>query len=105
MGIFNRPVVSVEEARDRTANGALLVDVRRPDEVRAGMADGAIHVPMDLVERKAPGWQDREVLVICRSGNRSATVTSFLRRQGVEAFNVKGGMLAWERAGLPTSRG
>jgi rhodanese-related sulfurtransferase len=41
------------------------------------------------------------VAVICRSGNRSAAATRFLRRHGLDVVNVSGGMVAWERRGLP----
>jgi rhodanese-related sulfurtransferase len=49
-------------------------------------------VPQRLAE--IPG--DREVVVACRSGSRSATVVQFLRRNGVPgAVNLEGGILAW----------
>jgi rhodanese-related sulfurtransferase len=45
--------------------------------------------------------RNRPVAVICRSGNRSAMATDWLRRQGVDARNVHGGMIAWNLHGLP----
>jgi rhodanese-related sulfurtransferase len=41
------------------------------------------------------------VAVICRSGNRSADVTNYLKRLGYEASNVDGGLRQWIRDGLP----
>lgn len=88
------------------AAGAVLVDVREPHEWRAGRARGARHVPLgqlpdelDRLPRTAP------IYLICRSGNRSHTAAAYLKRAGFERpINVRGGMLAWERAGLPVER-
>jgi rhodanese-related sulfurtransferase len=49
--------------------------------------------------------QDRTIVVVCRSGNRSASATNFLNRNGLDAVNLSGGMIAWVNAGLPTQRG
>ena len=105
MSIFNRSSVSVQEASDRARAGAVIVDVREKDEVATGMPKGALHMPMGRVDRRVDQLRDKEVLVICQSGNRSGRVTSYLRGQGIDAHNVRGGMIAWRRAGLPTARG
>jgi rhodanese-related sulfurtransferase len=79
-----------------------IIDVREHDEWEAGHIDGALHIPMmEVPVRLAEIPDDREVLVICRSGSRSARVAGFLVQRGVDAFNVSGGMLAWSRAGRP----
>lgn len=101
MQLFNRTATTVEDAFDRAANGAVIVDVRESMEVRTGMPRDAIHIPMHDVGHRLDSLRDKEVLVICQSGNRSGQVTSFLRAQGIDAHNVKGGMIAWRRAGLP----
>ena len=43
--------------------------------------------------------------IICRTGNRSGQVVMWLARQGIEAINVHGGIVAWEQQGLPVTRG
>lgn len=95
--------VDVHEAQRRQATGALLVDVREPNEWTAGHAPGARHLPLGQVMLhlgRLP--RDCDVLFICRSGNRSAVATELARRAGLtRAFNVRGGMIAWTRAGLP----
>lgn len=101
MSLFARRGVSVEEALERSSNGALLIDVRRRDELSSGMARGARHMPMAGIEPKTGRLEGRQVLVICRSGSRSGRVAAMLRRRGIDALNVKGGMLAWSRKGLP----
>lgn len=98
--------VEVEEVDVAEAAGladvrlALLLDVREDDEWATGHAPAAVHVPLgDLPYAEVPS--DRLVLTVCRSGNRSATAAAALLARGIEARNVRGGMRAWQAAGLP----
>ena len=95
--------VDVTEAKRRQDAGAMLVDVREMDEWRDGHAKGACHIPLsDLSRRGADLPKDREILVICRSGNRSRTAARLLQRAGYErVVNVQGGTVAWMRQSLP----
>ncbi|MES4792340.1 MAG: rhodanese-like domain-containing protein [Chloroflexota bacterium] len=85
----------------------LLVDVREPDEFVRLRAAGAILFPLGTLPhrwRDLPG--DRPILVICATGNRSASAAAFLLAAGVRAVaNVEGGTVAWYRAGLPWRSG
>lgn len=87
-------------------DGALLVDVREPHEWRAGHAPGARHIPLQqLPQQLASLPRTAPVYLICRSGNRSHTAAAFLQRNGFERpVNVRGGMIAWQRAGLPIEK-
>ncbi|MDF3290906.1 MULTISPECIES: rhodanese-like domain-containing protein [Streptomyces] len=79
-----------------------LLDVREDDEWAAGHAEQAVHIPMsELVARFGEVPADQRVHVVCRVGGRSAQVAQYLIAQGLDAVNVDGGMLAWERAGRP----
>jgi rhodanese-related sulfurtransferase len=81
---------------------ALLLDVREGDEWAAGRAPNAVHIPLyDLPDRFAELPADRPLNVVCHVGGRSAQAVAWLRAQGVDARNVRGGMLAWVQAGLP----
>lgn len=99
--------VSVKEAAERHENGAILVDVREADEFEVVSAPSAINVPLSVIQKngrkafvKAGVDPDGDgLLVICRSGGRSAMACQVL---GANAINVDGGMLAWITAGLPT---
>jgi rhodanese-related sulfurtransferase len=83
-------------------DGALLVDVREPDEWAAGHAPGARHIPLgQLGARAAEIPKDADVYVICRSGARSARAVQALTGAGWRALNVSGGMQAWDAAGRP----
>jgi rhodanese-related sulfurtransferase len=99
-------VVDVHEASRRQAAGALLVDVRDPEEWQQGHAPNAKLIPLgSLGNRLHEVPRDREVLLICRSGNRSGTAQRQLLRFGYERIsNVSGGMNAWTGAGLPVER-
>jgi rhodanese-related sulfurtransferase len=104
------PSVDVHEASARLASdadGALIVDVREPDEVRTVRVDGATHIPTSqFVQRVAELPKDRALLVLCATGSRSAAVTGYLLRSGwTDVTNISGGITAWERAGLPVTRG
>lgn len=80
---------------------AYLLDVRDLDEWTAGHASGAHHVPMmEIPDRLAEVPRDRDVVVVCRVGGRSAQVVAFLRAQGFDQVkNLEGGMFAWHAAG------
>ena len=102
----NKQVVDVQTAYDMALNdGWTIVDVRTKPERKAGGATGSIHYSLDSLNQRLPALKGKKVLVICRSGNRSGTAAKFLEHNGIEARNVKGGMIAWERAGLPIKKG
>ena len=98
--------ITPEQAAQRLAAGELLlIDVREPAEVREGGVAGAANIPLgQLGARVREIDRGRPVAFICRSGARSATATRTVLDAGYDAFNVKGGVIAWERAGLPLSR-
>jgi rhodanese-related sulfurtransferase len=45
--------------------------------------------------------KDRQIVVVCKAGGRSAQVTAFLRQYGFDAVNLEGGMLSWAESGFP----
>jgi rhodanese-related sulfurtransferase len=94
------PEIDVEELAKRLESGAVLVDVREPDEYEAGHVPTARLVPLAVVPDHLEAFaSDDDVLVICRSGGRSHTACEFLVEQGVAAVNVAGGTLAWLASG------
>ena len=88
----------------------LLLDVREPEEFvgELGHIAGSLLVPLDALAQRLPkliGYCDREVVVVCRAGARSASAGAMLRRAGfTRVENLAGGMLQWIRAGLPVQR-
>jgi len=96
------PPVAVPKANQRLEAGAVLLDVRESDEWEAGHAPEATWIPMgELGARQAELSTEQAVLVVCRSGGRSARVTTALLGAGYDATNLAGGMQAWDAAGLP----
>ncbi len=106
--VLSHAEIAVVEAERRVAGGeALLIDVREPDEWRQGRAPGANNIPLaQLSTRLSALPRDRDLLLICRSGNRSGVAQDLLARAGFDrAINVQGGMIAWQRHGLPVTTG
>ncbi|MDZ5712536.1 rhodanese-like domain-containing protein [Jeotgalibacillus haloalkalitolerans] len=74
-----------------------LIDVRENDEVAEGMIPQATHIPMgDISMHLDELDQDKEYIVICRSGRRSENVGWFLHDHGYKVTNMTGGMLEYE---------
>jgi rhodanese-related sulfurtransferase len=104
------PTIDVAEADRRMREdpaGPILLDVREASEFEDIRAPGAVLVPMSVFAARAGELPaDRPLMLLCRTGARSAAATGFLIRAGrTDAVNVGGGMEAWERAGLPVRHG
>nr|MBA3303356.1 MBL fold metallo-hydrolase [Acidimicrobiia bacterium] len=100
------PQVGARAAKALVDAGALLLDVREPDEWQAEHAPDAVLVPMGRVRaQQAELPHDRRIVVVCRSGGRSAAVAESLRGRGFDSVNLAGGMCAWAAAGLPVVAG
>ena len=80
----------------------VIVDVRQPVETRSGTVPGAVLIPLTEFGRRLDELpRDRPILTICRSGHRSPLAARQLKQAGYDVTDVDGGMMAWERAGLP----
>lgn len=98
----NPSITPAQTARRLTAGELTLIDVREPAEVREARIDGAANIPLArLADRLRELDRSRPIAFICRSGARSATATRTALDADCDALNVKGGTIAWERAGLP----
>ncbi|MEB3329291.1 MAG: rhodanese-like domain-containing protein [Candidatus Sericytochromatia bacterium] len=106
-GSVVRPVTPAEAARFLAATpGAAFIDVREPDEYAEGHARGAQLRPLGQL----PAWAGslkatQPVVLICRSGSRSARAAAALEARGFKTLlNVQGGTMAWEAQQLPMER-
>lgn len=107
--LSTRPTYSLHDAQKQIASGeALLIDVREPSEYASGVAAPAHLLPLSDLQGSRSKWKpfldqnhDKELLVYCRSGNRSGMVTRILSSEGCKVKNV-GSYGAWMNAGLPT---
>ena len=91
------------------AGGAspVLLDVRTPQEFASGHLAGAVNVPVTSLQGRLPSLglgEGRLVVAICLSAHRSPPAVRLLRRTGIEARQLAGGMIAWRMAGLPVVR-
>ena len=90
------------DADGAAAADSVLLDVREYEEWMSGNAPTAVHIPMSqLVGRVEELDRSQRIICICRSGNRSARVTAWLRDQGFDALNMTGGMSSWASNGHP----
>lgn len=101
-------VREIEPASVARTQGVHLVDVREPHELAGelGRIAGVDRVPLATLDAAAARWdKDADIVLICRSGNRSSRAAELLARQGFRrVFNMTGGMLAYAAAGLPLQR-
>jgi rhodanese-related sulfurtransferase len=87
-----------------------LIDVRTPAEYGEVHIEFARNVPLDRLNPKAiaaerNGRANESLYVICRTGSRANQACEKLAAVGLHVFNVEGGTLAWDAAGLPVVRG
>jgi rhodanese-related sulfurtransferase len=101
------PTLKPAEVQEKLKNGKrpFLLDVREKQEMRAGYISGAKLIPLgQLVRRMKELPKDREIVCVCRSGNRSRSAAKQLIAAGYSASNMKGGMLAWGWSKLPVKK-
>ncbi len=83
-----------------------LIDVREVHEYRDGHVAGAINLPLALIPvrlHELPA--DKELTIICQSGNRSLQACLWLAKQGRASVNVRGGTGTWRMSGRPVVTG
>jgi len=92
---------------DHTDQNFQIVDIREIPELAAGKIETAETMPMASIPmRLAEFDRDRKIVLVCRSGARSAQACMFLQQQGFDnVFNLRGGMIGWLRAAKPFIRG
>jgi rhodanese-related sulfurtransferase len=100
------PQISPAEAKEKQAQGAIVVDVRELYEWRDGHIHGAVHIPLStLAARTSELDPSKEIVAVCRSGNRSMAAAKILASSGFsQVSNLAGGMIAWSRNGLSVRR-
>ena len=99
--------ISVAQAIAMQAKGSFLLDVREPDEWAVEHVTGSTLIPLgELEARVADVPRDREIVVVCRSGNRSKAGRGVLLAAGyTQVASMAGGLLAWKAEGHPTIAG
>ncbi|MCZ6534704.1 MAG: rhodanese-like domain-containing protein [Chloroflexi bacterium] len=94
---------------DQEGDGAVVVDVRRPDEWITGHVSGAIHIPIDdLLDRVEELPKGKKLLFICAAGVRSGLACEVAASVGFDTevlYNIEDGTPAWIENNLPTDYG
>lgn len=92
-------------ARERVADGAVLIDVREDNEFEAGHAAGARHMGRGIIERdivQTYPEKDTEIVLYCGGGYRSALAADMLQKMGyTNVWSMDGGWKAWKESGAP----
>ncbi len=106
--------IDVKTAFNKIKNDSnvVVIDVRTPGEFTGelGHIPGAILRPVQTIdqwanEAKKLREQNKKIVLVCRSGNRSGMAARTLAEMGLDSlFNVQGGMRAWNAAGLPVEK-
>lgn len=99
--------LSVAQAFEKREAGAFILDVREPDEwAEYHIPDATLISLGDLESRLNELPRDQEIVVVCRSGNRSIKGRDILLNAGfTKVTHMAGGMKAWQAAGYPTETG
>ncbi|HET7812142.1 MAG TPA: rhodanese-like domain-containing protein [Steroidobacteraceae bacterium] len=88
--------------------GALVLDIRKPDEFAAGHVNGAKHLPSDQILTAGENFKrfkDKPVVVYCDSGSLAASAVRQLHEQGfTKAFTLRGGFAGWRAENLPVAK-
>ncbi len=103
-----RALPPAEAVRVMNQEGALVLDVREDNELSGGRIGGARHIPLGVLKKRIKDierYKESPVLVYCRTGARSAVAASQLVAAGfTDVTNLKGGIQAWQSAGLPVKK-
>jgi rhodanese-related sulfurtransferase len=93
------------KARLERGESVLVLDVREPFEIALAPFPGATHIPMgDIPSRLTELYPDRETVVVCHHGVRSAQVAMYLAQNGFErVLNLSGGIDAWSEDADPST--
>jgi len=96
--------IEVAELAELKENGHTIrvIDIRQPAELNGGIIPGAEALPMHIIPLRINEFKrDEKLVMVCRSGARSAQACMFMQQQGYEnVFNLRGGMIAWAGSGL-----
>lgn len=88
---------------------AIVLDVREDNEYVQGHILNSMHIPLKMLSEKIgrlEKYRNRPIIASCMSGNRSSSACRTLKKNGFEKIhNLKGGIVAWQNANLPLSKG
>lgn len=99
------PHIDASSVRLNSQN-LILLDVRSPLEFETEHIDGAVNLPLESLDSRFDEVpRNRDVILICRSGNRAEQAAYMLLGQGLKPKVLEGGMVAWRKTGFPIKEG
>ncbi len=97
---------TIDQLKQAMSEGAVVLDVREPDEYAEGHVAGARSLPLsELSARALEVPEDQVVYLVCQGGGRSAQAAELLSAEGRDVRSVAGGTTAWIEAGGGTESG
>ena len=88
---------------------SVIVDVREDSEFQSGYIQDSLHIPLSAFKSRInelDNYKQKNVILGCRSGSRSARACNMLKKNGFEkVHNLRGGIMAWENDNLPIRKG
>lgn len=104
-GHMDAEEIDLDVAHACWAAGDLVVDVRLPEEYARGHIAGAINLPLSSIPVRLEELPPGQIITVCSMGNRSRLGADVFARHGRTALSMRGGVKAWQRAGLPVVTG
>ena len=100
MSIQEVDAFALEQMREQ--GEVVLIDVRTEVEFAQGSIQGAKHIPLHMLPLVSDQLENETpVIIICRSGARSAQACAFLGSKGfTNVYNLRGGVIGWAQAGM-----
>ncbi len=93
--------ITASELKERLDRGdnLVLLDIRKPYELEIANLENSMHIPEEEIEERLEELKDlsdRDIIVYCRTGRRSAILVELLSERGFKnVFNLSGGLHAW----------
>ena len=104
-----KPLVPSEATLLINHENAVVLDVREDNEYAQGHILNSVHIPLSTLSNKMERlekYRNRPIIASCMSGNRSGRACGVLKKNGFEkVHNLKGGIIAWQNASLPLTKG
>lgn len=101
-------VDTMEAVQKINHDDALVIDVREPAEIAQGKIARAKVIPMGELQSRLGELEkhkSKPIIMVCRSGSRSAGACGILSKQGfTNVYNLAGGMIAWQQSNLPVEK-
>lgn len=92
MGFFKtiKDMVTSEKVdfSEKINQGAVVIDVRTPGEFSSAHAKGSVNIPLSNLSAKISNYTGKEVIVVCKSGMRSAQAKQLFEKQGISCYNA-----------------